>query len=49
MAPKKAKKANSHNTGKTGKIDFACWRHAILITPHQHNEVERSVGNAATA
>ena len=23
---------------------FACWKHAILITPHQRNEVKRSVG-----
>ena len=25
-------------------MDFSCQRHDILITPHERNEVERSVG-----
>ena len=30
--------------GEVEDMGFACQRHAILITPHQRNEVERSVG-----
>jgi hypothetical protein len=30
-------------------MDFACRRHDIRITPHQRNEVERSVGVTAEA